>query len=172
MCSMPPALPGSMLYFSWHRQVTSSEMHSVHVSAVWFLELTLARINGWGEDLGFVVDYGFLRTIECIRFKLKPSGLRPRDVSRPPVGSSSDVNTTRQIQSPSSASGTFFNCIQVSLSAPGGQAHVLLYQIVGDAWAGCWCHQYQYIFSSNGFWPRRTRTILRSATITPHQRQD
>jgi hypothetical protein len=50
-------------------------MHSDHVSAVWFLEPTLARINGWGEDLGFVVDYGFLRTIKCIRFKLKPSGL-------------------------------------------------------------------------------------------------
>jgi hypothetical protein len=50
---------------TWHRQVTSSEMHSDHVSAVWFLEPTLARINGWGEDLEFV--YGFLRTIECIK---------------------------------------------------------------------------------------------------------
>ena len=165
---MPPSVSGSMLYLAPLSDFVGNAFRSRECGVVSGTDFGKDQWLGRGSRIR-----SRLRISQNHRMhQVQAQALRPRDVSRPPVGSSSDVNTTRQIQSPSSASGTFFNCIQVSLSAPGGQAHVLLYQIVGDARAGCRCHQYQYILSSNGFWPRRTRTILRSATITPHQRQD
>jgi hypothetical protein len=176
MCSMPPALPGSMLYFSWHRQVTSSEMHSVHVSAVWFLELTLARINGWGEDLGFVVDYGFLRTIECIKGSSsspQASGLSfetsvDRQWDRQHYQVDPEPEQYNQVHS------SIVYKYPLSCCAPGGRVHVLLYQIVGDARAGCRCHQLVWFLApAHHDYPSIRNNYSPSASgLTMHQHAD